>query len=134
MVMSETRKRIEEIDEQIDALRKERSKLNYELDSERFSRELVNMLTRVEMKVLYDNVLVLNCFDADDLDYDEIKPFMNKLIKRIIEELGNPSYVDLQDARVDNHYYFNPYYRVLMFNVDYSNLDTLSSVIEKLKR
>ena len=38
MVMSETRKRIEEIDEQIDALRKERSKLNSELDSERFSR------------------------------------------------------------------------------------------------
>ena len=83
----------------------------------------------------YDNVLVLNCFDTDHLDdYDEIKPFMNKLIKRIVEELGNPSYVDLQDARVDNHYYFNPYYRVLMFNVDYSNLDTLSSVIEKLKR
>ena len=132
--MSETRKRIEEIDEQIDALRKERGKLTSELDSERFSRELVNMLTRVEMKVLYDNVLVLNCFDADDLDYDEIKPFMNKLIKRIVEELGNPSYVDLQDARVDNHYYFNPYYRVLMFNVDYSNFDTLSSVIEKLKR
>ena len=134
MVMSETRKRIEEIDEQIDALRKERGKLTSELDSERFSRELVNMLTRVEMKVLYDNVLVLNCFDADDLDYDEIKPFMNKLIKRIVEELGNPSYVDLQDARVDNHYFFNPYYRVLMFNVNYSNLDTLSSVIEKLKR
>ena len=132
--MSETRKRIEEIDEQIDALRKERGKLTSELDSERFSRELVNMLTRVEMKVLYDNVLVLNCFDADDLDYDEIKPFMNKLIKRIVEELGNPSYVDLQDARVDNHYFFNPYYRVLMFNVNYSNLDTLSSVIEKLKR
>jgi len=115
-------------------LRKERSKLSHELDDERFSRELVNMLTHVEMKVLYDNVLVLNCFDADHLDYDEIKPFMNKLIKRIVEELGNPSYVDLQDARVDNHYYFNPYYRVLMFNVDYSNLDTLSSVIEKLKR
>ena len=132
--MSETRKRIEEIDEQIDALRKERSKLNYELDSEQFSKELVNMLTHVEMKVLYDNVLVLNCFDADHLYYDEIKPFMNKLIKRIVEELGNPPYVDLQDARVDNHYYFNPYYRVLMFNVDYSNLDTLSSVIEKLKR
>ena len=133
--MSETRKRIEEIDEQIDALRKERSKLNSELDSERFSRELVNMLTHIEMKVLYDNVLVLNCFDTDHLeDYDEIKPFMNKLIKKIVEELGNPSYVDLQDARVDNHYYFNPYYRVLMFNVDYSNFDTLSSVIEKLKR
>jgi len=132
--MSEKRKRIEEIDEQIDVLRKERSKLSHELDDERFSRELVNMLTHVEMKVLYDNVLVLNCFDADHLDYDEIKPFMNKLIKRIVEELGNPSYVDLQDARVDNHYYFNPYYRVLMFNVDYSNLDTLSSVIEKLKR
>lgn len=144
--MSEEEKRIKEIDEQIDALKKERSELKNKQYEKSYDSKLARMLSRVEMKVAFDNILLIYCTDDDGLENwdttgngNGVRNFMDELIKIIVEKLGNPQYCDLKDHRDSEwsrSYYRNPYFRVLLFNVFFNDdwKDTLETVIEKLKK
>lgn len=144
--MTEEDKRIQEIDEQIEVLTKERTQLKNKQYEKRYDSELASMLSRVELKVAFDNVLLIYCTDDEGLDNwdtsgdgNGVRNFMDELIKIIVKKLGNPKYYDLKDHRDSEwsrSYYRNPYFRVLLFNVSFDDdwKDTLETVIEKLKK
>lgn len=133
--MTEEEKRIQEIDEQIEKLTDERVSLKNKIDAESCSQILANYFSKIEVKLFFDNVLILYYYDDDGVEVT--KKHMDNAIKCLLKELGNPPCYDLQDARVDNHYIFIPHFRVLVFNtgnISETGWDKLSDVIEKLKK
>ena len=138
--MTQEETRLKEIEEQIESLKKERTVLKEKISSVNDDANFTRMLSRVEMKVAFGNVLFIYCSDDDGLEHydsyqnhtDGIYKFMSKLIDKIVKKLGNPKYYDLKDAR-DSRYCPVPHFRVLIFNTPDGWNDTLEDVINKIK-
>lgn len=142
--MKQEEKRIKEIEKEIESLKKEKSQLKMKMSQGVKDDHLVWMLSRIDMKVLFDNVLFLYCRDDEGLDRycgtvrytDGVKKFMDEVVKGIVEKLGNPPYYDLKNSQDDTKYNPLPQFRVLIFNVTEDNCnwnDTLEDVINKIK-
>lgn len=143
--MTQEETRLKEIEKEIETLKKERTALKNKQYEKRLDSHLAWMLSKVEMKVAFGNVLLIYCTDDEGLknyegdgSRESVRNFMDELVKKIVEKLGNPIYCDLKDNRDSDwsrSYYRNPYFRVLLFNVSFDDdwNDTLEDVINKIK-
>ena len=141
--MQEDEKRIKEIEQEIETLNKERRELKVKISSEQEDGHTARMLSRVQMKVFFNNVLFIYCSDDEGLsswgegNHDKgVRKYMDEVVKIIANRLGNPACYDLKDTRDKNYndYFWNPYLRVLVFNANSDNWDdTLQDVVDKIK-
>ena len=103
--MTQEETRLKEIEEQIESLKKERTALKEKISSVNDDANFTRMLSRVEMKVAFGNVLFIYCSDDEGLEHydsyqnhtDGTYKFMSDLIGKIAKKLGNPKYYDLKD-------------------------------------
>ena len=141
--MTQEETRIKEIEKEIESLKKEKSLLKMKLSQQAENSHLFWLLSRIDMKVEFGNVLLLYCRDDEGLDRygdtgrhtDGVRKFMDEAVNGIVDKLGNPPYYDLKNSQ-DSRYCPLPEFRVLIFNITENSSnwnDTLEDVINKIK-